>query len=501
MIAKRVKKAGKSDFRNLSRYVRDVKGNGDKVRHAWATNCADDSDIDLAEIEITATQDLNTRSKIDKTYHLVISLAPGEDLTNEQFREVEQFFCDAIGLSEHQRVCAIHSDTSSIHMHIAISKIHPLKLTAIEPYYDKYKLQDSCRELERRFDLVPGISEEKNKSKHQKEAFQKLQSFESYVKERFSSGLIEIQNRCSSWQEFQSELGKFNLEMRERGAGLVISHREMPLYVKASSIDRALSKQNLQDKFGNFEKSDWTGMPNETYRPSPTAKSLTSDKLYESYLSEKNASYSRRAELSLKNREILKEEIDDIKERYALQRLEVKKDTLIAKGRKRGIYQKLSAYMREEISETCAGIKSEIEKSKIESPVKAWRDWIFDEASRGNEEALGLLRQGNLNEQYQGFGEFKGERNDRIFDGIPRTIFKDGAIQYQIAEGAFIDLGDSIIVKSLHPKVIEIAQRCAEAKFGEKTMVLGSKEFLEKIQTHALSKVNISPAKNQEMTR
>ena len=478
MIAKRVNKAGKSSFQVLSRYLRDIKGNGQKVRDSWATNCADETDIDLAEIEIAATQDLNTRSKIDKTYHLVISLAPGEDLTNEQFHEVESFFCEAIGLSEHQRVCAIHNDTSSIHMHLAISKIHPLKLTAIEPYYDKFKLQESCRELEKRFGLVAGISEEKNRSRHQKDSFQKLQSFESYAREKVFSKLDDLKNKCGSWQELQAELGRFNLEIRERGAGLVISDRDKPLYVKASGIDRSLSKQSLEKRFGPFERGAWKGMPDESYKPVPTAKTIASQKLYETYLSEKSEMYGKRGELGSVQSEKRRVDLEEIKKRYALQRLEVKKDTLISKGRKRLIYQKLSAHMKDEISELSEKNNVDVEKIKQAAPIKAWKEWVYDEACQGNEPALGVLRYGAKASQNKGEGEFRGEGNDKIFHGLPKTVLKDGGILYQLAGGSFIDRGDSIVVQSLDPKVIEAAHLCAGAKFGESKTFLGSEAFL-----------------------
>lgn len=501
MIAKRVNKAGKSNFRDLSRYVRDVKGNGEKVRDVWATNCADATDIEFVEIEIAATQDLNTRSKIDKTYHLVISLAPGEDLSNEQFREVERLFCEAIGLSEHQRVCAIHSDTSSIHMHLAISKIHLLKLTAIEPYYDKYKLQDSCRELEKRFGLVPGISEEKNKSRHQKDAFQKLQSFDSYVKDKIQSNVEYLMDQCKSWQEFQAELGRFNLEIRERGAGLVISDREKPLFIKASSIDKSFSKLNLEKIFGNFEKSQWNGKPEESYKSAPTAKTVASQTLYENYLLERGAAYGMRGEISLAQRESLKEKIDEAKERYALKRLEVKKDTLIAKGRKRLIYQKLSAHMKEELGEIIAENREETEKSKKSIPVKAWKDWIYEEASRGSESALGVLRDGMPSPRDQGVGEFRGERNHKMFQGLSRTVLKDGSVQYQLSEGSFIDSGDAIILKCLDPKVVEVAQRCAEAKFGESMKLSGASEFLAMIKSNEVPKPIKLQSKDMDFSR
>ncbi|MDQ3231343.1 MAG: relaxase/mobilization nuclease domain-containing protein, partial [Pseudobdellovibrionaceae bacterium] len=149
MIAKRVdRKQRTSNYKTLVHYIIDRKDAGEKVRDAWSTNCASADDFDLAIKEVTFIQSLNTRSRIDKSYHLVVSLAPSEDLTRDQWREVESAFCEAIGFAEHQRICAIHEDTDHVHLHMAISKVHPKKITCVEPYYDKFKLQETCRQLE-----------------------------------------------------------------------------------------------------------------------------------------------------------------------------------------------------------------------------------------------------------------------------------------------------------------------------------------------------------------
>ena len=79
-----------------------------------APHCAVPDDFDLNIAEIVATQNLNIRTKNDKTYHLVVSLSAAEDLTEEQFKQVEQHFCKAIGLGEQQRISALrHARTFS----------------------------------------------------------------------------------------------------------------------------------------------------------------------------------------------------------------------------------------------------------------------------------------------------------------------------------------------------------------------------------------------------
>ena len=68
---------------------------------------------------------LNVRAKGDKTYHLVVSFPPGEHPTADQLRDIEDELCAAIGLADHQRISAVHTDTDHLHIHVAISKIHP----------------------------------------------------------------------------------------------------------------------------------------------------------------------------------------------------------------------------------------------------------------------------------------------------------------------------------------------------------------------------------------
>ena len=48
----------------------------------------------------------------------------------------------------------LHGDTEHLHLHIAINKIHPEKLTIHEPFYDHRELARVCTELERQYGLV-----------------------------------------------------------------------------------------------------------------------------------------------------------------------------------------------------------------------------------------------------------------------------------------------------------------------------------------------------------
>lgn len=93
MISKRIDRKPENDnYGTLANYVRDAKHthgherladyigdklhDGEKVLYSWHEGCLSD-DYALAIREVQATQALNTRSRKEKTYHLVISFRPG----------------------------------------------------------------------------------------------------------------------------------------------------------------------------------------------------------------------------------------------------------------------------------------------------------------------------------------------------------------------------------------------------------------------------------------
>lgn len=484
MIAKRVqRKSGeKSSYGKLALYIlgRKSLADADKVRSFWSTNCAVPDDMDLCIKEISANQDLNSRSKNDKTYHLVVSLAEGEDLSDEQFQEVERKMCEAIGLGEHQRICAVHTDTSHIHLHLAISKIHPLSLNCVEPYYDKLKLQAVCRELEQEYSLKPGIREEGRVKLSPGEAHQGLESFASWIRTHLEpefSGLL-LSPDCN-WQSLQALSGRFGIEIRERGAGLVFSHLEKKLFVKASDINRSFSKKRLEDRLGRFEPSQWKGLSEKTYKPGPLQRSEKKDKLFEEFLAEKENWLNSQNSVLSSVSEVRYRSLQEIKERYARRRLEIKRDTLIAKGRKRFVYQKLSEAMQKEIAEVFSEASQHRREIYERSKPLHWRDWVYERAKEGNETALEILRSKLSRTEDFGLGSFVGrERNHVIFSGLPKNIRNDGSIEYQAIGGGFVDRGDAIVLRSLDEKTVKAAFTAARIKYGEQFDMKGSQDFM-----------------------
>lgn len=487
MIAKRVARNGKiSNYRELARYILDQKGMGEKVREAWSTGCATADDFDLSIAEISATQALNTRSKNDKTYHLVVSLSSGENLSEDQWKEVEQRLCETIGLGGHQRICAVHKDTDYVHMHIALSKVHPKNFNCIEPFYDKFKLHAACRELEAKFDLKPLPAMSPVRERAPSEIHQGLESFSSYIKTNLTEKLAQLLNEPGkNWQDAQSLAGSLGLEIRERGAGLVFSHLEKNLFVKASSVDPRFSKKSLEAAFGKFKTSLWKGKPEKVFATGPLESNSKKSELYASY--RENVEIQRKSRIKeLSNVSDLQyRKLQDIKDRYAKRRGEIRRDTMIAKGRKRSIYQKLTLEMRKEISMVYSQAKSDRLEIRERLKSTSWTDWTHERASRGDETALEVLRR-KLTQGEPEIGAIIGEhRNHVILSGLPRRVDRDGSVEYQAGEGSFVDRGEAIVLNSLSPATVKAALLAAAAKFGDQIKFKGSEDFMQAIEHYA----------------
>jgi hypothetical protein len=276
MIVKRIQKKRQAGFKSLAAYVINAKdgGRGDpvdwklgqyvlddphageKVAWAHATNCHAD-DLGIAVKEIMATQALNKTARTDLNYHLVVSFPAGERPTREQLENIEQELCDAIGMGDHQRIAAVHQNTDNWHMHVAINRVHPQTLRAIEPHQDYPKMQAACIELEIKHDLTRDnhgrAAERSLRGKAaDMEAHSGRISFARWMAENAAAPIIARSAAARSWSDLHAAMADYGLVIKPRGAGLIISADDR-VRIKASAIDRSLSIKALTDRFGPYE--------------------------------------------------------------------------------------------------------------------------------------------------------------------------------------------------------------------------------------------------------
>ncbi len=197
-------------------------------------------------------QAMNTRAESDKTYHLILSFRAGERPDDEGLKAIEREVCVGLGYDGHQRISFAHDDTDNFHLHIAINKIHPTRLTIHNPYNDHKTLGRLCAALEIQYGLErdnhSAVRVGSENRALDMEHHAGVESLLGWIKRECLAQLLV----ATSWSELHRVLQAYGLALQERGNGLVISD-QAGLMVKASSVDRTLSKTKLLERFGDFK--------------------------------------------------------------------------------------------------------------------------------------------------------------------------------------------------------------------------------------------------------
>lgn len=527
MISRRIACKPRNDnYRRLADYIADAKHKGEKTLMSWCAGCWAGEDYELAIQEVLDTQDLNQRTRKEKTYHLIVSFRPEDEsvLTPEDFKEIEQEFSRALGFEEHQRHCGVHKNTNNIHMHIAYNMIHPEKLTRYEPYRDFYKRDRLHRELEQKFGLKFDNGRQKDQEPKRSndraatyEAHSGQQSFNSYVKER-KAFILKSLDEARSWQEFHEALAQVGIEVRLRGNGCSIKDRHSNTAIKASRLDRNFTKSKLEGRFGLYQK--------------PKAFKITEKERYVSrplhrQRGELYAEYKAAVAVRKKAYEDLREEQDDrwqqtstywdgkIKALKSDKKLRIKDRSrliALAVGKKTEDVEALKKEM--------SGKRAELRR---QTPFNRWNDFLKWKAEGGDELALKVLRsrkepiQSNpvpvsenpaskvadlkikqsrfrtdqsltwkdkrrllsISRMLQMQAE-EARRNRRghvqsVMEGMIWRVDSSGNVLYTLKSGGMIkDNGDKIFFSVNDPEAAKIAQGFAKRMFGRGVAVSGN---------------------------
>jgi hypothetical protein len=397
MISKHVSyEAAHDDYGALARYIADAGHDGEKCLASWCAGCAADDDYELAIVEAQAAQAMNTRSRKEKTYHLLVSFRPEDEarLTPEDFKAIEERFAAALGFSEHQRHCGIHKNTGNIHMHIAYSMIHPERHTRHEPFRDYATRDKLCRELERECGLTVDNGREQKREGVLSpkaatiEAQTGQESFESYAKHH-KDKILEALESATHWQDLHEAMKAHGLGVKPHGAGLVITDLHGKHTAKASAVDRALSAKRLQERFGEFR-------PYRSLRQIPELSRYQATPLHRSpERGELFAAFKAGIETRKNTLEAIKErengQLAAIREQWAAKRREIE-NMDIHKRNRRNLLALARKHEKEAIAKAKLALLPEREAVRREIPYTSWQDFLKLEAGNGNEIALAVLR-------------------------------------------------------------------------------------------------------------
>ena len=236
------------------------------------TNCLD---IDTATAEMQAVAALNPRIK-DPVYHFLVSLKKGERLPNEAMFDIARHTMKGLGFEGHQYAAAIHADTDNLHVHVAVNRVHPETYKAVYPDRDHYKGARAMREIELRYGLghdkgafavferdgetvIDWASKdtrntkEKAPTKARDMEVHGRESLFSYARGEPRAAIVEaLKSPSLSWGELHQVMGRYGLELRQKGQGFAVYDRSNPEQtpIKASDMHERLSKARLEKQLG-----------------------------------------------------------------------------------------------------------------------------------------------------------------------------------------------------------------------------------------------------------
>jgi len=479
----------KSSFGRLAEYITDPQEKDVRVGVVTLTNCISD-DVELAVLEIRNTQAQNTRSTADKTYHLMVSFRDGEQPDDATLKAIEERICSALGFADHQRMSAVHHDTDNLHIHIAINKIHPRRYTIQEPFNAYHTLGQLCEKLEREFGLerdnhTPNKTRSENRVADM-ERHSDLESLLGWVKRECK---VQMEG-AQSWEALHQVLRENGLQIHERANGLVIT-AENGVSVKASSVSREFSKTKLEQRYGAFQAAPERLVrikPARRYEKKPLASKLNTTELYAKYKAAQATASDTRAAEWAKARARKDRLIEAAKRTGRLKRAAIKLVSAPAIGKKL-MYTATSKALREEIDQVNKQYLKEREEIYKKYQRRTWADWLREQATAGDEEALGALRAREAEAGLKGDTiAAKGGSQAQAGQPAHDSITKKGTIIYSRGASAVRDDGDRLKVsKGADQGGLQAALHLAMERYGSRIMVNGSDAFKEKIVRAAVA--------------
>jgi hypothetical protein len=522
VIAKRINRAkGTSDFGRLVSYLLDVRQNpelpyqtaeayvhqghsGEKVAWFRMEHCDSDTPAFLVA-EVKATQALNTRSKNDKTYHLVVSFPEGEKPSRDVIRDIEQTLCEGVGLGNHQRLLVVHQDTAHLHLHIAINKVHPESLRCVEPYYDHYQLNDLCRALEKKHHLQKDNRIEPDKERNhaqEREAHSGEQSLISWLKTHVKEDLLACIQNAQDWQTVHETLGQYGLEMKPKGAGLVIGIPEKSLYIKASSLSRKLSFKSLTEQLGAYVASSSPIVQEPakpTYEQAPKQKHPAAQALYAQYQNEQKIYREERSQRLLALRSEQKQYMTELKCWYDRQYQSLRYSPFLTGADKRARYAQLAKQRREDIANQRNRYARNKHTILEQTQTHTWTAFLIEQAKVGNESALSVLRSQKAyhiqTEQQSLTVENPAKTKEVIYTGLKPLVLKDGTTLYHLKDGGQVRDGKSQIqVPEVTERAATLALMLAQERFpGQRLTIEGCPKFKKQlVEIVAKQSLNVS---------
>ncbi|HCO1069844.1 TPA: relaxase/mobilization nuclease domain-containing protein [Escherichia coli] len=321
--------------------------------------------------------------------------------------------------------------------------------------------------------------------------------------------LAPAMRQATSWQELHDAAAEHGLEVRQRGAGLVIGEPDLGIWAKASNVGRDLSMKALTDRLGPFQPSERQAEAKanrKRYEPRPRRPdNPTTAGLFNHYQRERQAAILTR-----------RQGLDQIKRESAAFNAQVRQwsqtERMLLKVAGKGPTKRLMYGTIKQQADASRQKNRQSADARRQALFKrttmpTWADWLTQQAERGNSEALAVLRDREERTRRWNGELLTADRADKakavVLDKLKPKARKDGTVAYSTIDGGMvIDRKTHVQAQKATTGAALVALELASKRFeGQALIVEGTDEFrLEVAQLagmHGLKVTFTDPAMEQ----
>ncbi|HCT9779608.1 TPA: relaxase/mobilization nuclease domain-containing protein [Klebsiella pneumoniae] len=321
--------------------------------------------------------------------------------------------------------------------------------------------------------------------------------------------LAPAMRQATSWQELHDAAAEHGLEVRQRGAGLVIGEPDLGIWAKASNVGRDLSMKALTDRLGPFQPSERQAEAKanrKRYEPRPRRpNNPTTAGLFNHYQRERQAAILTR-----------RQGLDQIKRESAAFNAQVRQwsqtERMLLKVAGKGPTKRLMYGTIKQQADASRQKNRQSADARRQALFKrttmpTWADWLTQQAERGNSEALAVLRDREERTRRWNGELLTADRTDKakavVLDKLKPKARKDGTMAYSTIDGGMvIDRKTHVQAQKATTGAALVALELASKRFeGQALIVEGTDEFrLEVAQLagmHGLKVTFTDPAMEQ----
>ncbi|EMK8991714.1 relaxase/mobilization nuclease domain-containing protein [Escherichia coli] len=321
--------------------------------------------------------------------------------------------------------------------------------------------------------------------------------------------LAPAMRQATSWQELHDAAAEHGLEVRQRGAGLVIGEPDLGIWAKASNVGRDLSMKTLTDRLGLFQPSERQAEAKanrKRYEPRPRRPdNPTTAGLFNQYQRERQAAILAR-----------RQGLDQIKRESAAFNAQVRQwsqtERMLLKVAGKGPTKRLmygTIKQQADASRQKNRQSADARRQALfkQTTMPTWADWLTQQDERGNAEALAVLRDREERTRRWNGELLTADRADKakavVLDKLKPKARKDGTMTYSTIDGGMvIDRKTHVQAQKATTGAALVALELASKRFeGQALIVEGTDEFrLEVAQLagmHGLKVTFTDPAMEQ----